>query len=118
MSSELLRAIRGRRSQVAFSRRLRYRSNIAYLWESGRNFPTAATMFRAAERCGRDVRAALARFYRAPPDWLADVDLGSAAGVARLLTDLRGSTPIGDLAALCGRDRFAVSRWLKGQAEP
>jgi hypothetical protein len=39
-------------------------------------------------------------------------------GVARLLADLRGSIPIGDLAARCGRNRFAVARWLKGQTEP
>jgi hypothetical protein len=55
LARQFLRALRGNRSQVAFSRRLRYRSNIAYLWESGRNMPTAAVALAAAARTGIDV---------------------------------------------------------------
>jgi DNA-binding phage protein len=63
-------------------------------------------------------RAALARFYREPPAWLERTALTSRAGVARLLGDLQGSTPLGALAERAGHSRFAVSRWLKGQTEP
>ena len=50
----LLRELRGRRSQVQWSRRLGYRSNVAYAWESGRRWPTAAETLRAAGRSGNN----------------------------------------------------------------
>jgi DNA-binding phage protein len=114
----MLRLFRGKRSQTAFARRLGSRSNIAYTWESGRRFPTAAKAFWVAERCGIDVRAALIRFYRREPVWLADTDLTLADGVARLLNDLRGAAQIGQVAERVGHSRFAVARWFKGTAEP
>jgi hypothetical protein len=52
IARELMVALRGRRSQVAWSRRLGYRSNVAYAWESGRRSPTGAEMLRAAGRGG------------------------------------------------------------------
>jgi len=118
LAIELVRELRGRRSQSAFSRRLGYRSNAVYAWEAGRAFPTAAAFFRSLKRAGRDVDAALARFYRVPAersDWL---DLTTREGVARLLNDLRGRTSVVDLAGAAQRSRFAVARWLKGIAEP
>jgi hypothetical protein len=117
-AAELLRALRGQRSQVAWSRRLGSRGNVAYSWESGRRFPTAARTFWAAERAGIDVAAALARFYRTPAAWLASASLATPEGVARLLMDLRGQVPIGELALRAGRSRFSVSRWISGAAEP
>ncbi|MFZ5889766.1 MAG: DUF4423 domain-containing protein [Myxococcota bacterium] len=118
IASEFLRTLRGKRSQPAFSRRLGYRTNVAYTWEAGRAFPTAAQTFAAAERVGIDVRAMLSRFYRTPPAWLATWDPTSAAGVAELLNDLRGRTSVVELARAAKRSRFAVARWLKGSAEP
>ncbi len=118
LASQLLRALRGRRSQVGFSRRLRYKSNVAYLWEAGRNWPTAAVFFGAAERVGVDLRAAITRFYRDLPASLQSWPLSDARAVAALLEDLRGDTPMQELAARTGKSRFAVARWLKGQAEP
>jgi hypothetical protein len=38
--------------------------------------------------------------------------------VSDWLSRLRGSTPVVELAARCGHSRFAVARWLKGQAKP
>jgi hypothetical protein len=63
-SRELIRAIRGERSQVALSRRLGYRSNVVYMWESGRRWPTAAETLRAASLCRLDVRGAAAAGQR------------------------------------------------------
>jgi transcriptional regulator with XRE-family HTH domain len=117
-ASELLRALRGGRSQEALARRLGCRSHAIYTWESGRNYPTAARTFVAAARVGVDVNAALQRFYRRPPVWLGDSDFGAPASVARLLDDLRGKTPVTEIARATGRTRFAVARWLKGQAQP
>jgi len=118
VAAELVRALRGRRSQTALSRRLGYRSNVVYRWEAGRAWPTAAAFFAAARRVGVDLPGLLQKFYRTPSERIARLDLTRPAGVAALLADLRGSTPIGELARRAGRSRFAVARWLKGEAEP
>lgn len=118
LAGQLLRALRGARSQVAFSRRLGYRTNVAYAWESGRRWPTAAVALRAAARSRVDVRAALRGFFRAPPPWLDALDPATPEGVAAFLRDLRGQTPVLDLARRSGRSRYAVARWLSGEAEP
>ncbi|MBN2196471.1 MAG: DUF4423 domain-containing protein [Polyangiaceae bacterium] len=118
LSAELVRALRGRRSQTAFSRRLGYKSNVVYRWEAGRAWPTAAAFFAAARRVGVDLAKLLTRFYRTPSEGIARLDLTRPTDVAALLTDLRGSTPIGELARRAHRSRFAVARWLKGEAEP
>jgi hypothetical protein len=118
IARELLRALRGKRSQVAFSRRLGFRSNVAHSWETGRNYPTAAQTLRIAERSGIDVRDALRRFYRNSPAWLARSQPTSPRTVARMLQDLRGRTSIVHVARASGLSRFALSRALSGLAEP
>lgn len=118
LAAEFLKALRGGRSQTAFSRRLGYKSNVAYSWESGRRHPTASEAFRAASRVGIDVKACLARFYRTPPAWLADADILQPETVAVLLRDLQAKTPMVRLAASTGLSRFAIARLLQGSAEP
>lgn len=118
IASDFLRAVRGKRSQAAFSRRLGYRTNVLYLWEAGRSFPTAANALSAASRAGIDLRVSLASFYHRSPDWLDRVDPTTREGVAALLNDLRGRTGINDLAKATGKSRFALARWLRGDAEP
>ncbi len=118
LSSELLRALRGKRSQTAFSKRLGYRSNVAYAWESGRAWPTALDFFGILERSGRKLEPALAAFFRVPAGAGVKVDLRSARGVAAFLDELRGKTAVVDLARAAQRSRFAVARWLKADAEP
>lgn len=118
IAREFLRALRARRSQAAFSRRLGYRTNVAYVWESGRAFPTAAKALAAARRVGIDLRAALRRFYKTPPAWLDETDVATPEGIALLLEDLRGRTSVMELARATGKSRFAVARWLRGDAEP
>jgi transcriptional regulator with XRE-family HTH domain len=112
------RALRGRRSQVAFSRRFGYRSNIAYRWESGRCFPSASATLSMLAALGTDVRAALGRFYRSAPPWLAETEPCSVQGVARFLDDLRGQTTVAELSRRTGYSRFALTRWLRGRADP
>ncbi|MDD9933044.1 MAG: helix-turn-helix transcriptional regulator, partial [Myxococcales bacterium] len=60
---QLLRALRGSRSQVAFARRLGYRGNPIADWEAGRRTPTAEALLRVCARIGVDAPAALARFH-------------------------------------------------------
>lgn len=118
IASDLLRALRGHRSQVQWSRRMGYRSNVAYTWESGRRWPTAAETLRAAGRAGLDVPAAITSFYGKAPAWMDDVEPASPEGVACLLEDLRGHRTVTDLATRVGTSRSAMSRWLSGTTQP
>lgn len=118
MAAELLLALRGARSQTAWSRRLGYRSNVAYAWEAGRRWPTAAEALRACGRDNIDVPEAIARFYGRRPAWLESADPASPAGVAALLDDLKGSASTVELARRAGLSRFSVARWLAGQTQP
>jgi transcriptional regulator with XRE-family HTH domain len=115
---ELLRALRGSRSQVAWSRRLGYRSNVAYTWEKGRRWPTAAETLRACERNGVDLSKAFKAFFgKAPPEWVDTYNLTTVKAAAALLDEVRGNTPIVKLAERTGFSRYAISRWLSGQTE-
>lgn len=118
LSRQLLRALRGKRTQAAFSRRLGYRSNVVRTWENGHRFPTAARLLQAARRGGREPRAALARFLPGEPAWVSELDPATPQGVQRLLMDLRGAQKILDVAARAERSRYATARWLAGTAEP
>lgn len=118
ISRELLRSWRGQRSQPAQSRRLGYRSNVVYAWEAGRRFPTAAEALRAAGLGERSAVRIWESFYGARPGWLDHIAPDTPAGVVAALNDLRGRTPIDDIATRAGLSRFAVSRALSGQTQP
>jgi transcriptional regulator with XRE-family HTH domain len=119
LAAEVMRALRGRRSQLAFSRRLGYATNVAYAWEAGRRAPTAAEMLRAAARVGKDVAAAVTPFlYREVPAGAGALAPTSPAFVAALLRELRGPTPMRHLAARAGLSVSAISRILAGKTEP
>lgn len=119
LAQQFMRALRGKRSQLRWSRRLGYRTNVAYMWEAGRSFPTASVVLHAAQRAGIDVRAALERFYRVPPAWLARAtDVTGPRAVSSLLEDLRAGRKLAALARAMGRSRFAVTRFVQGKTEP
>src|SRR6188768_2615717 len=63
LAKELIVALRGQRSQTAFSKRLGYRSNVAGAWEAGRAWPTGARFFQILERAGRKL-VPVASFFR------------------------------------------------------
>jgi transcriptional regulator with XRE-family HTH domain len=119
LARQLLRELRGTRSQTAFSRRLGYSTNVAYTWESGRRFPTAAEFFGAATRLGIDVRGAVQPFLqRHLSKPLRTLEPGSREFCAELLRELRGTASIQALAERAGISRSALSRILSGLAEP
>jgi transcriptional regulator with XRE-family HTH domain len=119
LARDVMRALRGPRSQTAFSRRLGYATNVAYAWEAGRRYPTAAEMLRAATLVGVDVRGAVtAFFYRQLPAGLAALEPTSPGFVAALLQVLRGPAPMRRLAERTGRSVSTVSRLLAGKVQP
>jgi transcriptional regulator with XRE-family HTH domain len=118
LAAEFLRALRGRRSQRALSRRLGYRTNIAYRWESGRCWPTACKTLEALERLGLSPIEKLRGFFAREPSWLRARTRPSAALVSELLRDLRGQQSLVSLAERSGFSRFQLARWLSGTAEP
>jgi transcriptional regulator with XRE-family HTH domain len=118
LATDLLRALRGRRSRPNFSRYLGYASNIAQRWETRECWPTAVRFFGILRRLRIDTRQSLEVFFRQEPPWLAGVDLESAAGVGLLLSELRGRTPLSAIAERSGYNRYSVSRWLQGTADP
>lgn len=111
VSRQLLRLIRGKRSQVAFSRRLGYRGNVAADWEGGHRSPTAQVLLRAMARVGIDVPAGFRSFH-------ADSAQESARGLHLWLDSLRGSTPQVRIAERSGFSRHQIRRWLSGEAQP
>lgn len=112
VARELIRALRGPRSQVQLSRRLGYRSNPVAEWEGGRRWPSAAELVRVCRIAGVDVAAAIERFH--PPAAAAFGD-PEAPRIGPWLAALRGDQAIGSIAAALGRSRSAVSRWLAGR---
>lgn len=112
---ELIRAIRGKRSQVAFARRLGYRGNPVADWEAGRRSPVASELIRAARVAGLDVDGAFARFH---PEAAAALGAGDDAGIAAWLDALRGGNPIGEIADRAALSRFQVGRFLSGATRP
>jgi len=115
VARQMLRALRGQRSQLGFSRRLRYRSNVACDWEAGRRFPTAARTLHGCELLRIRVDAAFASFQSA---CAPAVRRGKAFDIGGWLDTLRGSTSVAVLAERSGYSRYAIARWLQGRAEP
>jgi len=114
-AAEVLRALRGERSQRAFARRLGYRANPITDWEHARRFPTAVEALRAAQLFGVNVAGAFAEFHAAPPP---AADAARRLALAPWLTAIRGSTPLAHIAKRAGCSRFALARWLSGTAQP
>src|SRR6476620_11554263 len=118
LSRDLMRALRGARSQPAFSRGLGFRSNAAYLWEHGRRYPEVSAFLKAG--LARDTRLgpALARFFEQPLDTFEGRRALSLRNVTRLVVQLLGTGSKRDVAAQLGVDRTTLGRWCAGKTEP
>ncbi|HTV20896.1 MAG TPA: DUF4423 domain-containing protein [Polyangiaceae bacterium] len=118
VAAEWVRALRGKRTQAAFSRRLGYSNSVVHRWEAGRAWPTAARFLEACEACGKDVSVAYTRFFRRRPAWLAQHPPSSPQAVAAFLQQLRGKISVVQLAKDSGFSRYTLARWLAAEAEP
>lgn len=117
IASELLRALRGRRSQRGFSALFGFATNVSYRWEAGLRYPTIPQLFRVLERIGVPVQAALeavdssAACLRKTP-----VEGDTFAGAFLRLH--QGTRSITELARATGLHRLQVSRVLSGHTQP
>lgn len=111
---QLIRAMRGARSQVALSRRLGYRGNVVAKWEGGQRSPTFGEVLRACVRLGVDVPGALRRFHApSAPAW----DPSAPEEIAPWLRALQGRTSQALLAERSGLSRQQVGRVLSGRTQ-
>jgi hypothetical protein len=118
IAADLVRTLRGRRSQTEFSRRLGYRSNIVHRWESGKCWPSTASFLQACWRSKRSLEQCFAQFFKRTPEWFDSSDPFSSVSIAAFLRELSGKTPIATLAQRTGHNRYSVGRWLRGAGEP
>lgn len=111
--SEIVRELRGARTQKALSRALGYRSNVVFSWESGRDVPGMTAFLELLAQVGREPRAWLTEFGR------SDVPerLTSAQDLALYAGKLNRGRSLKELAAALGESRYVVSRWLSGKTE-
>jgi transcriptional regulator with XRE-family HTH domain len=116
LASELIRALRGARSQGAVNRKLGRSSNVAHAWERGSRTPRASDFFKLARVAGIDVARVLSEFTDGP---LSPVRAGfDARSTAAWLQTLSRARSHAELARGVKRDRNTVARWLSGDTEP
>lgn len=108
---EVLRTLRGSRSQVAFARKLGYRSNVPAQWESGRRVPPMAAVQRAARAAGIDWDAAFVAFHPQTAGALAD-------GLACWLRAHKGRASHAEVARSCSLSAHQVGRIVRGETDP
>lgn len=118
IAAEWVRAVRGKRSQAAFSKRLGYASSVVHRWEQGSAWPTASRFLQACERNGKHVGAAYSAFFHRTPSWLQQHEATSPGAVAAFLRQLRGKAKINALCELSGYSRYQIARWFKAETEP
>ena len=117
LASELLRELRGKRSQAALMRRLGYSANAPYLWEAGRRFPPAHVLFQLAALNKRSLERLMA-FAGLSGALAPNARPWCASDTGAWLSKLLAEAPATELARVVKSDRTTVSRWLHGTTEP
>jgi transcriptional regulator with XRE-family HTH domain len=119
LSRELVQRLRGARlSQQALSQRLGYGTNVVYLWERGRRFPTAEAFFALAQLRQVPVASRLREFLGGARTVQKAAKAPSAAAVAAFLGQCAAERSASELGKLSGYDRNTIARWLAGVSQP
>lgn len=116
IASELLRALRGRRSQRGFSALFGFATNAAYRWEAGLRYPTIPQLFKVLERIGVPVQAAL-EGVESTAIALRGVPVDGPKYAGAFLRSLQGTRSITELARSTGLHRLQISRVLSGHTQ-
>ena len=110
-SRELVRALRGKRSQAAVQRRLRRSSNVLHAWETGARYPRLTDLLLLLQVAGRSPQAVL--------DRLAPCRGATSRALATSwLNGLVRDRSQAELSRQLGVNRNTVARWLAGDTEP
>lgn len=116
---QVVRAMRGRRSQATVNRRLAYRTNVISTWEQGRREPTLVDVLRLAKTVRIDVAERLEAFFSDRNlSWARDRKAGIEAFAHAVFQELAKEHAAADLASAIGARRATVARWLKGDSSP
>lgn len=115
---EMIRALRGRRSQMEQSRRLGFATNVVYGWESGRRTPSSIDWFRMLRRGRVEPGSLFARFFRSDPAWADAARWDEAGLVLSLLRELMKGHRSGQVARSLGCSRTTLLGWMQGVSVP
>lgn len=107
--TELVRAVRGRRSQAKINKKLGYSFNQIYNWESAHVQPSWIDFVRLCAVCGVDLKAVLSNLFSFQ---------GDAAQCAELLRAIAPAYEIKRIAASCKTSVSRVRRWTAGDSVP
>ena len=118
VSRELIRHLRGKRSQPEFSKRLGFQSNVVYTWESGRRFPETSVFLQAASQVVRDLPVRLLGFFRTTREQLGVRRITTPRAVQSIIESLVRGSAQRELARRVGVDRTTLARWINGKTEP
>jgi transcriptional regulator with XRE-family HTH domain len=110
-AKELVRALRGSRSQVALGRRLKRKSNVLHAWETGTRYPGTSDLLQLAQLAGRAPSALLNRFAPCRGSTVPALVTSFLNGAAR-------DRSRAELARVLGVNRNTLARWLTGETEP
>lgn len=109
LARELLRSVRGRRSQDQINRRLGFNFNRVSRWETGRAEISWPDFVHICKSCRVSVSDAMHKTYSTA------VEAEDSAAVIRFF---KGSLKISAFATHLGVSRFTVHRWLSGETLP
>jgi len=105
---ELIKAIRGKRTQGQVSRKLGFRANQVYRWEAGVQSVGWKEFAVFCRICDVDLRAACRDLLKFE---------GNPARSRELAAHFVGSAKISQFSVKMGLSRFKVTRWLSGQSD-
>ena len=107
-SGELIRTLRGRRTQGQVSRKLGYKANQVYRWEAGVQAVGWKEFVAFCRICGVDLRAACVELLKFE---------GNPARSRELARHFLGGLKVSKFARQTGVSRFKVARWLNGRSD-
>lgn len=108
LDQEVIRSLRGRRTQSQLSKVLGYKHNQLYLWESGRRTISWQDFCRICQVLKRPLNVAISDFFNIQNNQEIPVVLKLSLGKRKK----------GELAKSLGVTASKLSRWLTGRTDP
>lgn len=105
LKAELLKGLRGKRTQGAVSRRLGYEFNQVYRWESGKKRIKWNEFVNLSSACRRDLAKALAKSI---------LYFGDIRRADLILMHLIGNKQASQVIKTLGLSRFSFQNWKSG----